>query len=114
MPSPLLSSLTNRITRNSRKKVIDTRELSSELCGEVKICRKPELDTVEYITCLKDKVLATNQVYKNPLVEIKMLIVLYIYHIMSEYSDLIGWTVMLNTQAIAFSLLTILNEYTAM
>ena len=31
IPSPLLSSLTNRITRNRRKKVMDTRELSSPL-----------------------------------------------------------------------------------
>lgn len=37
IPSPLLSSLTNRITLNSRKKVIEMRELSSGFCGgEVK------------------------------------------------------------------------------
>lgn len=34
MPSPLESSFTNRITRKSRKKVMEMRELSSELCGE--------------------------------------------------------------------------------
>lgn len=31
-PSPLLSSFTSLITRNSRKKVMETRELSSESC----------------------------------------------------------------------------------
>lgn len=31
-PSPRLSSFTSRITRNSRKKVMETRELSSESC----------------------------------------------------------------------------------
>lgn len=34
MPSPLLSSLTNRMTRKRRKKVMETRELSSPLCGK--------------------------------------------------------------------------------
>lgn len=33
-PSPRLSSFTSRITRNSRKKVMETRELSSESCGQ--------------------------------------------------------------------------------
>ena len=32
MPSPLDNSFTNRMTRNSRKKVMEMRELSSELC----------------------------------------------------------------------------------
>lgn len=33
-PSPRLSSFTSRITRNRRKKVMETRELSSESCGQ--------------------------------------------------------------------------------
>lgn len=33
MPSPLLSSLTRRITRNRRKKVMEMRALSSVFCG---------------------------------------------------------------------------------
>lgn len=32
MPSPLDNSFTNLMTRNSRKKVMEMRELSSELC----------------------------------------------------------------------------------
>lgn len=35
IPSPLLSSLTSRITLNSRKKVIEMRELSSAFCRGV-------------------------------------------------------------------------------
>ena len=33
MPSPLLSSLTNRMTRKRRKKVMEMRALSSVFCG---------------------------------------------------------------------------------
>lgn len=34
IPSPLLRSLTSRMTRNSRKKVMEMRALSSVFCGE--------------------------------------------------------------------------------
>lgn len=41
MPSPLLRSLTRRMTRNRRKKVMEIRALSSVFCGEPVQSQRP-------------------------------------------------------------------------
>lgn len=43
MPSPLLSSLTSRMTRKRRKKVMEMRALSSVFCRELSMAESVEM-----------------------------------------------------------------------
>lgn len=52
MPSPLLRSLTSRMTRNSRKKVIEMRALSSVFCGETEQSQKTGEEHTEHLAAL--------------------------------------------------------------